>query len=174
MALEAFSLRDAVRDAGLECVVAAPPGASKGSDDFLFRGGKVDNLHVIEPLPHKAHGRAAFELEYRRGRSHAGASRRRRPSATVDRELALLDWYATRATEDGRVRRPVRRIADRLGVSPTTVKRDTLTLAEAGALIIEGHYHDPDAPRDNGRRRRSDRRPPPATVQLREDLIPPR
>ena len=71
----------------------------------------------------------------------------------------------------------MRRIADRLGVSPTTVKRDTLTLAEAGALTIEGRYHDPDAPDDPLdvlRRRRSGRRPPPATVQLREDLIPPR
>jgi hypothetical protein len=174
VALEAFSLRDAVRDAGLECAVAAPPGKSKGSDDFQYRGGKPDNLSVIEPQPHRASGRAVFEREYRRTRREAGASGRKRSPNIVDRELALLDWYATHGTAQGSVRRPVGRIAKRLGVSKDTVKRGTLELQEAGALVIEGHYHDPDkeydVPEDRAARRR---KPTPATIRLREGLRAP-
>jgi hypothetical protein len=171
--LEAFSLRDTVRDAGLYCAVAAPPGASKGSDDFQYRGGKPDNLSVVEPLPHKAPGRVDFERRYRREYARGGSSGRKRPSDTIDRELALLDWYATHSTVAGYVRRPVARIAERLDISGSVVRRATLNLERAGALTIAGHYHDPDEEQEDYEDRPARRRkPPPATIRLREDLVP--
>jgi hypothetical protein len=172
VALEAFSLRDVVvRAAARPCVVAAPPGKSKGSDDFQYHGGKPGNLKVIEPRPHKARGRADFEREYRRHARYGGASERRRPADAIDRELALLDWYATHCTVEGLVRRPVGRIAERLDLSADTVRRATLRLADAGAITVEGHYHDPDEkPAEERRGRRS--RAALATLRVSGDLVP--
>jgi hypothetical protein len=180
VALEAFCLRDVVRDAGLPCVVAAPPRGGdsrvKGSDDFQYAGGKPGEMVVVEPLPHKAPGRATFERLYRRGAR--GPSGRRRPAEVVDRDLELLDWYAAHSAAEGFVARPASRIAKRLGVKGRdTVKRATVRLAQAGALVIDGHYDNPDErPRRTteewralGRGRRQ---AIPTMIRLREDLRP--
>jgi hypothetical protein len=182
VALEAFSLRDIVRDAGLECAVAAPPpgpnGGKQGSDDFQYNEGgtpgRPDDLLAVVPLPHEAPGRVDFEKAYRR--NQRGASGRRRPSNTVDLELAVLDWYATHATEEGFVRRPATRIGKRLGVSADTVKRATLRLENAGALKILGDYGDPDerpTQEQLDRWKAERQRRPPRTaplIRLRRDL----
>jgi hypothetical protein len=164
--LEAFELRDAVRTCGLPAVVAAPAGRSKGSDDFQAHGGRPGNLRVVEPLPARASGRPDFDRDYRGSRRGT----RRRPADTLDRELSLLDWYATRSTVEGFVRMSVTRIADRLELPPTTVRRATLNLAESGALRIVGHYAHPDA---IGREFSGNgRHAPPALIRLRADLLP--
>ena len=176
--MEAFSLRDRVRSYGLQCVVAAPGKRtkSKGSDDFLYRGGRVDNLTVVEPLPRRARGWESFARDYRDGRGDSG---RRRPSNVVEQDLAILDWYVTHATELGFVRRAVRRIADRLPVGDKSVRRATLRLAEAGALAIEGSYLDPEAIRELRRRYatsepREERTRSLPLIRVREDLQAPR
>lgn len=175
VATEAFCLRDAVRDGGLDCVVAAPP-TEKGSDDFQAAGGKPDDLLVVEPLPHRALGRADFERLYRR--QHArGASGRRRPAEAVERDLELLDWYAAHATAAGFVQMSPKRIGRRLdGVSADTVRRATLRLKRADALTIAGYYDDPDErperTAEEWRARGRRRRPAPATIRLRDGLAP--
>ena len=180
VALEAFSLRDAVRDGtGLPCVVAAPPRGLgtgvKGSDDFQKRGGKPLNMRVFEPRLETIPGRDEFRRTYWRehGRGKTG---KRRPAKHVERELALLDWYATHSVAKGLVERPASKVAARLGVSVDTVKRDTLRLERAGALVILGLYDDPDerpkrTPEEWKALRNVDRAPVPA-IRLREDLRP--
>ena len=98
------------------------------------------------------------------------------PAAHVERELALLDWYATHSVAQGVVERPVAKVAARFGVSVESIKRDTLRLEGAGALVIEGRYDDPDnRPKRTAEEWKaagpSDRTPVPA-IRLQDDLQP--
>jgi hypothetical protein len=181
VALEAFSLRDAVRDAAeLPCVVAAPPRGRdtirvKGSDDFQKRGGKPLNMQVFEPRLETVPGRDEFRRRF--WREHArGRSGKKLTAKRVERILELLDWYATHSVATGLVERPAVKVAARLGVSVDTVKRDTLQLEQAGALEILGAYDDPDTrPKRTAEEWKNlagaDRAPVPA-IRLHEALRP--
>jgi hypothetical protein len=200
VATEAFSLRDVVRDAGLPCVVAAPPEGRYlrtdrlgrrihkkiGSDDFQYAGGTVDELIVAEPIA--ALGLVDFERTYRRDHSHGGLSGRRRPRKTIEFELDLLRWYTLHSTSEGLIERQVGTIARRLGVGRDRVRAATLRLEQAGALDIDGYYDDPakrpkrtaedwkaineDRKERRARQRAVGERPDPTMIQVRADLRP--
>jgi hypothetical protein len=146
VAIEAFCLRDVVRDRGLGCVVAAPPDDEMpflpnrrreklGSDDFFARDngfptGTPDDLLVVEPTEPPAF--AGFARSY--ARVGAGKSGRRRPADTVDFDLSVLRWLLTHSTATGFVKRPASTIARRLNVSDDAVYDATSRLIGAGAV----------------------------------------
>ena len=145
VATEAFNLRDLVRSTGLPCVVAAPPtgrgGKKQGTDDYLAdRRHKVGGHLVIDPV--ESPEIADWACDYERRRRADG----RVVQAVLEREIAVLRYYAARAiTDSGKVERRSKAVARSLGVELKDIQRATKRLHDYDALQIVGRHPDPDA-----------------------------
>jgi hypothetical protein len=123
---QALLCRSFLRRFGLEAVVAAPPAEAgyKGVDDFLGAGGSLDDLVVIgREMPD------AFDqwVQDQRGRSDG-----------LSRDANVLQNVALHAADDGTIRKDVRMLAKIMDTHPMTVSRGIASLAERGAIAIEG------------------------------------
>jgi hypothetical protein len=112
---------------GINAVVAAPPRASglKGVDDFLGKGGRLDDLEVLDRAPSE---RIPEILEYRRGHARADAMR------NVTRMIYDLAYFADK---DGYVQVGLRTFGKILKLSPKAAGDRLKTMRDWAWIEIE-------------------------------------
>ncbi|MDP9331105.1 MAG: DUF3854 domain-containing protein [Actinomycetota bacterium] len=142
VALQAFDCREALRGWGVRAQVAAPPledgheekdckrrDCTKGVDDFLGLGHEVEELIVTErEMSPGFNGWASDQ--------YGGDNR----SDRVETDVAVMEWLALHANQDGVTLKVAQTIAAHVGRSDKVVATCVDRLAGEGHLIVEGKF----------------------------------